>query len=153
MSRSGPLAVEEPHPHPAPAHPHPHLLIPRSVSSCHHPVAWQSSRPPAAHGRAVARPGPKSRAPPSTAPPGRPLFSGLGRWGDPQRLLAPSDQSQTRPVWDCHVGLPRNGQGWLTGSQLIGIYGSPLCRVWVFQKYTLEWFDGLGSGPPGSERL
>ena len=24
-------------------------------------------------------------------------------------------KTQTRPVWDCQPGLPRNGQGWLTG--------------------------------------
>ena len=30
--------------------------------------------------------------------------------------------TQTRPVWDCQDGLPRNGQGWLTGGQWGGIY-------------------------------
>ena len=48
--------------------------------------------------------------------------------------------SQTRLVWDCHVGLPRNGRsGWLTGGQLIGspmeclglyaLYLDPPCQV------------------------
>ena len=94
-------------------------------------TAWSVERPRGLHGL-------------PTPNPGRIVQTVVG---------LPVSLSETRPVWDCHVGLPRNGQGWLTGSQLIGIYGSPLCRVWVFQKYTLEWFDGLGSGPPGSERL
>ena len=35
-------------------------------------------------------------------------------------------QTQTRPRRDCQSGLPRNGQGWCRGGQLIGIYGSPM---------------------------
>ena len=51
-----------------------------------------------------------------------------------------SQQAQTRPVWDCQFGLPRNGQGWLNRGQWGGspmavplvVFGKPhlikLCR-------------------------
>ena len=34
--------------------------------------------------------------------------------------------SQTRPVWDCQDGLPRNGQGGVFGGSMIGQYASPM---------------------------
>ena len=39
--------------------------------------------------------------------------------------------------WDCH--RCRSGQGWCQGSQLIGIYGSPISRVW-------DWFGSFVGG-------
>ena len=38
-------------------------------------------------------------------------------------------QSQTRPVWDCQDGLPQTDPPGTTPG-LIGIYGSPMGRVW-----------------------
>ena len=39
--------------------------------------------------------------------------------------------AQTRPVWDCQDGLPRNGQGWFIWGLGRHLWQSPTGRVWA----------------------